>query len=105
MGVPQLDPGVGRIGGFPVYSHPNYKVDHTTAEIVKVDEIGIITADGQHRPVDMLVCATGFHTSYTPRFVIKSRGGQPLTIMEGNSGDVSLDWGLWLPELVHFPWT
>lgn len=55
------------------------KVDLIKTDIIKVDETGILTADGQHRPVDMIVCATGFDTSYTPRFPIHGRYGLPLS--------------------------
>ncbi|KAJ5166262.1 uncharacterized protein N7482_005043 [Penicillium canariense] len=49
-------------------------------DIVKVDATGIHTADGQHREVDAIVCATGFDTTHTPRFTIKGRDG--LTLAE-----------------------
>lgn len=54
------------------------KVDLIKSKIVKFDATGIITADGKHRPVDMIVCATGFDTTFTPRFPVKGRGGLSL---------------------------
>ncbi|KAL4898718.1 hypothetical protein BDV59DRAFT_197596 [Aspergillus ambiguus] len=54
------------------------KVDVITSEIVKVDADGIVTADGKHRPIDVLVCATGFDTTFTPRFPIIGRNGVSL---------------------------
>ncbi|KAF9887951.1 hypothetical protein FE257_009473 [Aspergillus nanangensis] len=54
------------------------KVDVITSDIVKVDAEGILTADGTHRPIDVLVCATGFDTSFTPRFPIVGRNGVSL---------------------------
>ncbi|GES63084.1 flavin-binding monooxygenase [Aspergillus terreus] len=54
------------------------KVDVITSEIVKVDAEGILTADGKHRPIDVLVCATGFDTTFTPRFPIIGRDGVSL---------------------------
>ncbi|CAI7650847.1 unnamed protein product [Penicillium glandicola] len=73
--LPSFPPACRRLTPGPGYLEAlaDYKVDLITSDIVKVDETGIITADGQHRPVDMLVCATGFDTSNTPRFVIKGR--------------------------------
>lgn len=43
-----------------------------------VDETGIVTKDGKHRPVDAIVCATGFDTSFQGRFPIIGRNGQNL---------------------------
>ncbi|KAJ9631215.1 hypothetical protein H2204_008300 [Knufia peltigerae] len=44
-------------------------------KISHVDETGITTTDGKHRPVDTIVCATGFDTSFQGRFPIYGRGG------------------------------
>ncbi|KAJ5531135.1 hypothetical protein N7527_004528 [Penicillium freii] len=75
--IPTFPPACRRLTPGPGYLEAltDDKVDIITSSIVKVDETGIVTADGQHRPVDMIVCATGFDTSYTPRFTIKGRGG------------------------------
>jgi cation diffusion facilitator CzcD-associated flavoprotein CzcO len=77
---PSFPPACRRLTPGPGYLEAltDDKVNLITSDIVKVDETGIITADGHHRPVDMLVCATGFDTSYTPRFVIKGREGVTL---------------------------
>ncbi|KAJ5752204.1 hypothetical protein N7520_009121 [Penicillium odoratum] len=75
--IPAFPPACRRLTPGPGYLEAltNEKVDIITTNIVKVDETGIITADGQHRPADMIVCATGFDTSCTPRFTVKGRGG------------------------------
>lgn len=39
---------------------------------------GITAADGTHRPVDAIVCATGFDTSFQGRFPVYGRGGENL---------------------------
>lgn len=44
-------------------------------KISHVDATGITTTDGVHRPVDSIICATGFDTSYRGRFPIYGRGG------------------------------
>ncbi|CAP99567.1 Pc22g22790 [Penicillium rubens Wisconsin 54-1255] len=79
--LPSFPPACRRLTPGPGYLEAltDDKVDLITSDIVKVDETGIITADGQHRPVDMLVCATGFDTSCTPRFVIRGREGVTLS--------------------------
>ncbi|RVX75856.1 hypothetical protein B0A52_00213 [Exophiala mesophila] len=43
--------------------------------IASIDATGIITEDGVHRPVETIVCATGFDTSFQGRFPIYGRGG------------------------------
>ena len=79
--LPSFPPACRRLTPGPGYLEAltDDKVNLITSDIVKVDETGIITADGRHRPVEMLVCATGFDTSYTPRFLIKGRGGATLS--------------------------
>jgi cation diffusion facilitator CzcD-associated flavoprotein CzcO len=54
------------------------KVDVIKTEISKIDAEGILTTDGKHRPVDVIVCATGFDTTYSPRFPITGRNGVSL---------------------------
>ncbi|KAJ5825359.1 hypothetical protein N7474_002497 [Penicillium riverlandense] len=78
--LPSFPPACRRLTPGPGYLEAltDPKVDLIKSEIVKVDETGIVTADGQHRPVDMLVCATGFDTSSTPRFPIIGSGGVSL---------------------------
>lgn len=68
--LPSFPPGCRRLTPGPGYLEAltDDKVDVITSEIVKVDETGITTADGKHRPIDVLVCATGFDTTFTPRF-------------------------------------
>ncbi|KAK5086640.1 hypothetical protein LTR05_003808 [Lithohypha guttulata] len=46
--------------------------------ISHIDETGIITSDGKNRPVDAIVCATGFDTSFQGRFPVIGRNGQNL---------------------------
>lgn len=79
--LPSFPPACRRLTPGPGYLEAltDPKVDMIKSEIVKVDETGVVTADGQHRPVDMLVCATGFDTSHTPRFPIIGSGGVPLS--------------------------
>lgn len=51
------------------------KVSVITTGIAQVDESGIITMDGEHRPVDAIVCATGFETDPHKGFPILGRHG------------------------------
>jgi cation diffusion facilitator CzcD-associated flavoprotein CzcO/thiol-disulfide isomerase/thioredoxin len=45
---------------YPAMSQPN--VELVTDGIARITEGGIVTADGQERAIDVLVCATGFET-------------------------------------------
>lgn len=51
------------------------KVEVIPTSIMRIDETGIFTSDGKHRPVDAIVCATGFETSPGGGFPIIGRGG------------------------------
>lgn len=43
--------------------------------IVRVDASGVVTSDGVHRPVDAIICATGFETSPGAGFPIYGEDG------------------------------
>lgn len=75
--IPAFPPACRRLTPGPGYLEAltDEKVDIIRSDIVRVDEEGIVTADGQHRPVDAIVCATGFDTTCTPRFAIQGRDG------------------------------
>ncbi|KAL3460586.1 hypothetical protein BJX64DRAFT_262573 [Aspergillus heterothallicus] len=55
------------------------KVDVISSPIVKIVEDGVVTADGKHHPTDVVVCATGFDTTFTPRFPITGENGLSLS--------------------------
>ncbi|BCR89696.1 flavin-containing monooxygenase [Aspergillus chevalieri] len=78
--IPSFPPVCRRLTPGPGYLEAltDDKVDVVTSPIVKVDTEGIITADGKHHPTDVLVCATGFDTTFTPRFPIIGRNGVSL---------------------------
>lgn len=46
--------------------------------IAKVDAKGVVTADGKLHEIDVLVCATGFHTAAPPPFPVKGLDGKGL---------------------------
>lgn len=52
-------------------------------DISKITEKGILTKTGEELEFDAIVCATGFDTSFQPRFPIIGRGG----------ADLSKQWG------------
>ncbi|KAF2999664.1 hypothetical protein E8E13_000900 [Curvularia kusanoi] len=51
------------------------QVDVITSTIKSVDSSGILTTDGKHRPVEAIICATGFETSLSSGFPIYGRNG------------------------------
>lgn len=79
--VPSFPPACRRLTPGPGYLEAltDEKVDMITSPIERVDETGIVTADGNHRPIDVLVCATGFDTMCKPRFPITGRNGATMS--------------------------
>lgn len=66
----RLTPGPGYLEALTA---PNVSVIATG--IIEINETGIVTADGTHRPVDAIICATGFKTSPGGGFPIIGRHG------------------------------
>lgn len=63
--LPEFSPYCKRMSPGPGYLEAlaSPKVDTITCGISKINETGIITTDGEHHPVDAIICATGFQTS------------------------------------------
>lgn len=62
---------------YPALARPN--VELVTEPIAAITPTGIRTADGAERPIDVLVCATGFDTQQPlSSLTITGRGGQRL---------------------------
>lgn len=53
-------------------------VDFIRDAIVRVEPKGVVTADGKLHEIDVLVCATGFHTAAPPPFPIIGQEGKGL---------------------------
>lgn len=47
-------------------------------EVKEVTAEGCVTEDGRPWPLDVLICATGFDTTFQPRFPLIGRGGRSL---------------------------
>lgn len=56
----------------------SHNVDLVLGEIKEVLPTGCVGSDGTQYPLDILICATGFDTSYRPRFPIIGPGGRNL---------------------------
>ncbi|KAF9565886.1 FAD/NAD(P)-binding domain-containing protein [Agrocybe pediades] len=55
------------------------KVEVVYGQVQRITQKGCIGQDGKEYPVDVLICATGFDTSYKPRFPIIGRNGVTLS--------------------------
>jgi cation diffusion facilitator CzcD-associated flavoprotein CzcO len=74
VGCRRITPGVGYLETLG-----SEKVEVVFGEIQKITEKGCVGGDGKEHPVDVLICATGFDTSYRPRFPIIGPSGQTLS--------------------------
>ena len=64
-------------GFLPTFSRPNTEL--VTEAIARITPHGIVTADGRERPIDVLVCATGFDTvQLLSTLQVTGRGGRTL---------------------------
>ena len=73
VGCRRLTPGIGYL---ETLAKPNVKV--VFGEIEEITERGCKCDDGKEYPVDILICATGFDTSFRPRFHTIGRGAKNL---------------------------
>lgn len=83
--IPDFAPLCKRLTPGPGYLEAlvSPKVNVIRANIASVDATGITTEDGVHRPVDAIVCATGFR-SFEGSFPIYGRGGQSMLKHNGS---------------------
>jgi cation diffusion facilitator CzcD-associated flavoprotein CzcO len=73
FGCRRLTPGVDYLESF---TKPN--VEAVFGPIDSITELGCVSNDGKEYPVDVLICATGFDTSFRPRFPVISPAGENL---------------------------
>ncbi|KAI6781274.1 putative sterigmatocystin biosynthesis monooxygenase-like protein [Emericellopsis cladophorae] len=73
VGCRRLTPGVDYLESL---TKPNVKVVY--GEINSVSERGCVCDDGNEYPVDVLICATGFDTTFKPRFPVVNPAGENL---------------------------
>ncbi|KAL6230334.1 hypothetical protein BDW75DRAFT_248777 [Aspergillus navahoensis] len=73
VGCRRITPGVGYLE-----SLGDEKVKVVYGNITEATENGCICDDGNEYPVDVLICATGFDTSFRPRFPILGPSGNNL---------------------------
>ncbi|PPQ80069.1 hypothetical protein CVT25_001498 [Psilocybe cyanescens] len=69
IGCPGIIPGISYLETLV-----SDKVDIFYGTMKEIIEKGCVFEDGKEHPVDVLICATGFDTSYVPRFLIIGSG-------------------------------
>ncbi|CAK7206047.1 hypothetical protein SEUCBS139899_008830 [Sporothrix eucalyptigena] len=82
--IPEFSPNCRRLTPGPGYLEAltEDNVDYIRTPIVRFTETGIETADGKHREVDAIICATGADTTQTvlaPPFPVRGTDGKILT--------------------------
>ncbi|KZO91462.1 FAD/NAD(P)-binding domain-containing protein [Calocera viscosa TUFC12733] len=70
IGCRRLTPGPGFLEALAADN-----VSFVPQNIAEIKEASIVTVDGKERPVDAIVCATGFDNSWAPRFHLEGRNG------------------------------
>ncbi|KAF9562680.1 FAD/NAD(P)-binding domain-containing protein [Agrocybe pediades] len=73
VGCRRITPGVGYLEAMG-----SEMVDVVVGDIQKITERGVVGGDGVERPVDILICATGFDTTSVPRFPIIGLDGKDI---------------------------
>lgn len=97
--TPDFAPGCKRLTPGPGYLealvHPDHKVSYIDHHhpLVRATADALVTADGVHRPVDIVVAATGFHSGFVPYFPTLGR----------NDVDLRLAWSSGPPLQGHRP--
>jgi cation diffusion facilitator CzcD-associated flavoprotein CzcO len=68
-----MTPGSGYLQSL---TKPNVHV--VTESAVRITEDGVVDESGNEHKVDVIICATGFDTSFTPHFKVIGRNGANL---------------------------
>jgi cation diffusion facilitator CzcD-associated flavoprotein CzcO len=84
--IPQFGLGCRRMTPGPSYlqSLTRENVEVVVRDVTALTENGIVDASGTERKVDVVICATGFDTSFSPHFECIGRDGQSLKTQFGD---------------------
>lgn len=74
VGCRRITPGTGYLETLA-----SEQVEVVFGEIQRISERGCISANGEEHSVDVLICATGFDTTFKPRFPIVGSSGRSLS--------------------------
>jgi hypothetical protein len=87
VGCRRMTPGVNYL---ETLTKPNVEVVY--GEIDRVTEKGCLCDNGQEYPVDVLICATGFDTTFKPRFPLTGPTG--VNLQDTWGADPESYWGM-----------
>jgi cation diffusion facilitator CzcD-associated flavoprotein CzcO len=100
--IPKWSPGCRRIspgdGYLEALVQPNVKP--VLSNIVKVVPEGLVTADGETRKLDVLVCATGFQVAFRPAFGLVN--GEGVSLDDDWGEGVNMYFGLAAPRFPNY---
>ncbi|PGH11939.1 hypothetical protein AJ80_06904 [Polytolypa hystricis UAMH7299] len=71
-------------------------------EIARIEPEGIVTEDGILHKVDAIICATGFDTTYRPRFKLVGRKGMPLADLWEDMNDIEAYLAMAIPDFPNY---
>jgi cation diffusion facilitator CzcD-associated flavoprotein CzcO len=97
VGCRRLTPGLGFLESL-VEKNVTVVLD----EIEKVVPEGVVTCDGTLHKIDALVCATGFDTTYRPRFNLMGRPAKPLHELWADTNDVEAYLAMMVPDFPNY---
>jgi hypothetical protein len=94
--IPQFPVACKRLTPGPGYLEALVEdnVDFVHDGIKRFTETGIDTVDGQHREYDAIICATGFDTSFRPRFPLIGLDGLDLRTKYKEDPDTYISLGV-----------
>lgn len=95
VGCRRLTPGVGYLEALG-----KENVETVYGEINEITERGCKCDNGQEYPVDVLICATGFNTSFRPRFPVVGPSGNNL--QEAWKTEAKSYFGIAAPEMPNY---
>ncbi|KAF9892982.1 hypothetical protein FE257_012393 [Aspergillus nanangensis] len=73
-----------------------------TEDIREISESGFMTSTGEYHEVDLIVCATGFDTTFCPRFPLLANGRNIQDDFSKTGGDTVGYLGVNLPEVPNY---
>ncbi|KAM4066273.1 NAD(P)-binding rossmann-like domain-containing protein [Hirsutella rhossiliensis] len=73
LGCRRITPGIGYMESL---SEPNVSV--VFGNVTEITADACVTDDGRNWPIDILICATGFDTTFQPQFPLIGRDGKSL---------------------------
>lgn len=95
VGCRRLTPGVGYLE-----SLGKENVEVVYGEINEITERGCLCDNGQEYPVDVLICATGFNTTFKPRFPVVGPSGNNL--QDAWADEPRSYWGIAAPDTPNY---